>query len=605
MPAQIKPIGREGRAALLVLLLGAGALYLWDLDVSGWANPYYSAAAQAGSQSWKAFFFGSLDSGNAITVDKPPLGLWPIDVSVRIFGLSSWSVLAPQALEGVAAVAVLVAAVRRTTRSSRTALGAGALFALTPVVTLVFRYNNPDALLTLLLLGAGYATLRSLDSARALRWLLFAGSLVGLAFLTKMLEAFLVLPSLATTYAVFAAVRWRRRVLHLMAAFGAVLVGGGWWVAVVELWPAASRPWIGGSLTDSVLELAFGYNGLQRLTGSNAVSDAGGSALASTNVARISRTDLGGEIAWLLPAALLLGVVALVVLSRRPGRREVRAGLVFWFVWLVVPGLTFTVMTGIFHSYYTVILAPALAALVSIGGATVWRECAEAHARRVVGLASLATTTVAIGTLIIGGAWLAWLWIPVLVVGAVACILLLSPLTTRRVARATVGWSVVAAVVSPVAFSLVTAGSPHVGSGPMAGPNQVGSITSPTVPVVPASVADVLQRDSDDYTWTAAAVGARSASAYALASRTPVIAIGGYKGTDPAPTLPQFQRWVAQGRIHVFLPGGTAGPASIGIESWVEAGFTRGRADGFTYYDLTRPVGKAVPTILAQDTLDP
>ncbi len=143
------------RPALLALLLATGLLYLWGLGASGWANSFYSAAVQAGSASWKAFFFGSSDASNSITVDKTPMSLWPMSLSVRIFGLSSWSMLVPQALMGVGSVGLLYATVRRTTRNAWAGLLAGAILALTPVAVLMFRFNNPDALLTLFLIACG------------------------------------------------------------------------------------------------------------------------------------------------------------------------------------------------------------------------------------------------------------------------------------------------------------------------------------------------------------------------------------------------------------------------------------------------------------------
>ncbi len=194
------------RPALLGLLVATGVLYLWGLGESGWANSFYSAAAQAGSESWKAFFFGSSDAASSITVDKPPLALWPMALSVRLFGLSSWSILVPQALAGIATVALLHHVVRRTTGSAAAGLLAGTVMALTPVAVLMFRFNNPDALLTLLMVGAAAATLRAVEATRAttrshpVRWLALGGALVGLAFLTKMLQAFLVLPALALVY---------------------------------------------------------------------------------------------------------------------------------------------------------------------------------------------------------------------------------------------------------------------------------------------------------------------------------------------------------------------------------------------------------------------
>src|SRR5947209_10096586 len=169
------------RPALLLLLAVTAALYLWDLGASGWANAYYSAAVQAGTKSWKAFFFGSTDASNFITVDKTPASLWVMELSARIFGVNSWSVLAPQALEGVAAVGILFATVKRWF-SPVAALIAATVFALTPVAALMFRFNNPDALLVMLLVGAAYTMTRALEDER-LRWIVVTGALVGLSFL--------------------------------------------------------------------------------------------------------------------------------------------------------------------------------------------------------------------------------------------------------------------------------------------------------------------------------------------------------------------------------------------------------------------------------------
>ena len=307
------------------LLLGTAVLYLWGLGESGWANSFYSAAVQAGSESWKAFFFGSSDAANSITVDKTPLALWPMALSVRVFGLSSWSILVPQAIEGVLAVWLLVATVRRTTRSSAAGLLAGACLALTPVAVLMFRFNNPDAMLVLLLVASVYATLRAIESGvrHPVRWLALAGALVGLAFLTKMMQAFLVLPALALVYLVAGQPRVLRRLGHLLVAFGAMVAAAGWWVAIVSLWPADSRPYIGGSQDNSILELTLGYNGFGRLTGDETGSVGGGGAggpggggpggsmWGQTGITRLLDGEVGGQIAWLLPSALVLLVAGL------------------------------------------------------------------------------------------------------------------------------------------------------------------------------------------------------------------------------------------------------------------------------------------------------
>jgi 4-amino-4-deoxy-L-arabinose transferase-like glycosyltransferase len=252
-------------APLAGLLALTAVLYLWGLSRLGYANDFYAAAVRSGTESWKAFFFGSFDASSYITVDKPPASLWLMELSGRLFGFSSFSMLLPQALEGVAAVALVYAAVRRWF-STRAALASGVVLAVTPVAALMFRYSNPDALLVLLLVAAAYAVTRALERASTL-WLALAGAAIGFAFLTKMMQAFVVLPAFALVYLVAAPTGIGRRVWQLMAAGVALVVAGGWWVAIVELWPSASRPYIGGSTNNSILDLIWGYNGLGRIDG--------------------------------------------------------------------------------------------------------------------------------------------------------------------------------------------------------------------------------------------------------------------------------------------------------------------------------------------------
>jgi 4-amino-4-deoxy-L-arabinose transferase-like glycosyltransferase len=214
------------RRALLGLLAATALLYLWGLSASGWANSYYSAAAQAGSAGWKAFFFGSLDAANSITVDKTPASLWVMALSARIFGVNSWSILVPQALMGVATVGILYATVRRWFGPAA-GLISGAVLAITPVAVLMFRFNNPDALLVLLLVAAAYAMVRALETAST-KWLLLAATLVGFGFLTKMLQALLVVPAFALVYLVATPAPLRRRLWQLAAAGVALLLSAGW-----------------------------------------------------------------------------------------------------------------------------------------------------------------------------------------------------------------------------------------------------------------------------------------------------------------------------------------------------------------------------------------
>jgi len=638
----------------VTLLLATGLLYLWGLGESGWANSFYSAAVQAGSESWKAFFFGSSDAANSITVDKTPLALLPMALSVRIFGLSSWSILVPQALEGVATVYLLHRIVRRSTGSDMAGLVAGAAMALTPVAVLMFRFNNPDALLVLLLVAASGATLLAVEDShlptgRPLRWLLLAGAFVGLAFLAKMLQAFLVLPALGLTYLFFAKTPWGKRIVHLVAAFAAMVVAGGWWVAIVELWPASSRPYIGGSQNNSILELTLGYNGLGRLSGDETGSVGGGGGQAggnwgATGIGRLLNAEIGGQIAWLIPAALALGAAALWF-----GRadRRIRSAVTLWGVTLLVTGLTFSFMAGIFHAYYTVALAPPIAALIGIGAWVLWRERLDVVARGILAATVAGTALWAFVLLDRTPDFLPWLRYAVLVTGFLTAGLLAGiTLVPRRVAGVVAAIALASTLAAPAAYSLSTASTAHTGSIPTAGPASAGGMGMPggggmrgpggrtggpppgpqagttgttqnTPPTgiggtggmggnsnaggllngsTPTSeLTDLLEADADSYTWVAAAVGSNSASGYQLATEEPVMAIGGFNGSDPSPTLAEFQAYVDAGEIHYFIAGGgfggggggSASNASSEISAWVEANFTATTVGNVTVYDLS------------------
>jgi 4-amino-4-deoxy-L-arabinose transferase-like glycosyltransferase len=304
-------------------------------------------------------------------------------LSVRIFGLSSFAILLPQALCGVGSVALLYAAVRRWVGHTA-GLIAGAVLALTPVAVLMFRFNNPDALLVLLLVVGAYGVTRAVQTGQT-KWLVLAGAAVGFGFLTKMLQAFLVLPAFGLTYLIAGPPRLLRRLAQLGIALGAMVVSAGWWVALVELWPASSRPYIGGSQSNSVIELTLGYNGFGRLTGDE-VGSVGGGGFAGgpggvqgggrwgeAGLLRMFNDSYGGQASWLIPAALVLMIAGLWITWRRPRADMYRAGFVLWGGWLLTTALTFSLMQGIIHEYYTVALAPAIGALTGGGGVLLWR----------------------------------------------------------------------------------------------------------------------------------------------------------------------------------------------------------------------------------------
>ncbi|MFG2573658.1 ArnT family glycosyltransferase [Streptomyces sp. NPDC048481] len=662
---------RWARPAFLGLLTATLLLYLYDLSASGYANSFYSAAVQAGSRSWKAFFFGSLDAGNAITVDKPPAALWPMALSVRVFGLSSWAILAPEVLMGVGTVAVVYASVRRRF-SPAAGLIAGAVLALTPVAALMFRFDNPDAMLALLMAVACYFTARAVEDGRT-RWLVWAGVAIGFAFLAKTLQAFLILPPLALVHAFCAPVPVRRRLGQLAAATGALIVSGGWWVAIVELWPASSRPYIGGSQNNSFLELTFGYNGLGRLNGEETGSVGGGGGggtgqWGETGWDRMFDSEIGGQISWLLPAALVLLAAGLVA-TRKLRRTSATRGL--FLVWggsLLITAVVFSYMAGIFHQYYTVALAPYMAAVIGMGAATLWERRAETWASVTLAASLVAAASWSYVLLNRTPDYLPWLKWLVLTGGLAAALgLIFAGRVDRRLALAAACVGLAAALAGPTAYTVSTVQEGHTGSIVTAGPagasmrggggpgggggggrggftggpgaqnqgqggqnqgqgggpgglpggglpgqgsrNQQNGIPGAGVGdgggmgggggagglLNGASVTDrarkLLEAGSGKYTWAAAAIGAQNAASYQLATGEAVMAIGGFNGTDPSPTLAQFRRYVADGRIHYFIGGGTAGGGSgtsSQITAWVEANFTEVTVGSATFYDLTQ-----------------
>ncbi|HEY5109118.1 MAG TPA: glycosyltransferase family 39 protein, partial [Acidimicrobiales bacterium] len=449
------------RPALLALLVGTGVLYLWGLGASGWANSFYSAAVQAGTTSWKAFFFGSFDSSNFITVDKPPASLWVMELSTRIFGVNSWSILVPQALEGVATVGVLYACVRRWFTPGA-ALLAGAVMALTPVATLMFRFNNPDALLTLLLAGAAYATIRALEAGKT-KWLVLAGTLVGFGFITKMLQAVILMPVIGLVYLLAGPPKLGRRIVQLVWCGVALLVSAGWWVAVVELTPARLRPYIGGSTDNSVLNLIFGYNGIGRLSGNEKGSVGGGggggggttgSMWGPTGWNRLFTKSFGGQISWLIPGALI-GLAAVLWLTRRSSRTDrTRAAFLLFGGWLLLTGLILSYAQGIIHPYYAVVLAPAVGALVGMGGTYLWQRRIELVPRIALCAAILATAAWSFVLLGWSPTWYPALRWAVLAAGILAVIgIAVSPRARGVLAAGIAGLGVVAVIAGPAAYA--------------------------------------------------------------------------------------------------------------------------------------------------------
>jgi 4-amino-4-deoxy-L-arabinose transferase-like glycosyltransferase len=490
----------------------------------------------------------------------------------------------------------------------------------------IFRYNDPDAFLTLLLVLAAWACWRAIETGKTVG-LVLSGTLVGLAFLTKTLDAFIVVPAIGVAYLWCGPPRLARRLGQLGWAALALLVSSGWWVVIVELWPKSARPYIGGSTDNSELNLIFGYNGFARIFGSGGgAASAGGATSGSSSafgggegVLRMFDSELGGQISWLLPVALA-GLVAGLWLTRRHARNDhQRAGFVLWGGTLLMFLVVYDDAKGIFHPYYAVVMAPAVAALAGAGAVALWRL-----GRQSLRWAWALPATVA-GTALWADALLArtsgydaWVGPTVVVAGVVSALVLFLCLARPKVPH----WFAVAAgavaaaslLAGPAAYSLTTLGTttngiatagpastaggvgvgggpggqgggPGGGSGASGAPTgartggfpggETGTTGAPTGAHTGvasaaaaggggASTADTalvryLERHQGSAEYLVAVNGSQTAAPYILESGKAVIAMGGFTGTDPTPTLSEFENLVATGKVHYVYVASEAG----------------------------------------------
>ncbi|WEV67694.1 glycosyltransferase family 39 protein [Bifidobacterium sp. ESL0769] len=800
-----------------IMMAATVAIMFVNLTANGFANEFYAAAAQAGSKNWEAFLWGSSDAANSITVDKPPAALWLMALSIRAFGLNSFALLLPEALCGVLSVWLLYASVRRYW-GNWAGIIAGSTLALTPVAALMFRFDNPDALLVLLMVAASASVSRALEydpdrkgNRKRTLWLALAGVCIGFGFLTKQMQVFLVLPGFALAILIASPTKFWRRLVDSVVALASMVVSAGWWVLLTVIVPAGSRPYIGGSQNNSFLELTFGYNGFGRLTGNetgSVVPGGGGAGHAGTHAGtgstggKISetlgnaysamtggmggvpggapgagggqghggRTQGGGmwgqtgitrlfdgvygtQISWLAPiafAGILIGLVVSIRVRRTDMRR---AGVMVWGGWLAVTWLTFSFMGGIFHQYYTVALAPAVAVMVAVAVTNLWERRGALWSRLFATILVLVNTLWA-AQLLSRSSWLPWLRPSVLIIGGLATLALLVstvallPIRSLHAMRSGNGGEIVrkigligivlatvALYAGPTAWTGYTVATGHHGSIVTAGPEVAGSMGGPggghggrggfggqggqggpggampgggqqsqgaqqgqnpggsgnqggfgagmpgqnnqnntngsnkfngssasgstrgqSAQVGPSTsgikgingngktgfsgqsgrgqratrnghggaggllggdgassvgskLKSLLMKDSDKYTWIAAATGSQSASGYQLATQKPVMPIGGFNGSDPSPTLAQFKRYVKEGKIHYYIGsremggnghgdgrGGGMGGKQMGgsnasreIATWVKSNFKSQTVDGVTLYDLTSP----------------
>ena len=596
---------RPGRARLPEIALAGLALLLnaWHLGRNGLGNTYYAAAVRSMTTGWKAFFYGSLDPGNWITNDKPPGALWLQALSARIFGYSTWSLLLPSAVCGALAVYLLIVNVRRVWGTTA-GLVAGSALALTPAVVAVSRSNNPDALLMLTVVAAAWSTERAITTKRV-HWLMAAGAICGLGFLTKLLVVGLVMPGLWLGYLVAAGEPFAKRCLHLVAATALFATISLAWIAAVDLTPTNSRPYIGGSTDNTALDLAFGYRGVGRLTGTSYDGGAsgpngpgGGSGLSrpdgfpgrppggfpgttagvfsvdefggKTGIDRLFNNGMGDQVMWLAPIAAMSLVAAAFAAARRRSR-DARLGLLVMFAgWTAVTFVVFSFISGVFHNYYVSFLAPAVAALCGIGASLAIRSGRIGRLMTALALAGTGFVQVVFIGRVGGFGWL----IVTVVTGVL--LFLLSALSAllpkghvRRFGRALGIAASLVALVAPAVWALAGTTHPQNATFPDArptvaglapfGPPGAGRGGSPFGQTgLDGAMLDWLRTQHTTEKWVVAVQSSMQASS-ALISGDSVMPIGGFSGGDASLSVERLADLIRKGDLRFVMTGGGFG----------------------------------------------
>lgn len=613
------------RIALGAIMLISIFMNFFQLGANGFGNLYYAAGVKSMGDSLHNFFFVSFDPGGFVTIDKPPLGFWLQVISTKIFGFTGFALLFPQALAGVLSVAILYWLVRRHFGVVAGLLAALAL-AISPISVVTNRNNTIDSTLTLVMLLGAWAVLRAAETGH-LRWLLLSALAVGLGFNIKMLESYLVVPAFGLLYLLAAPHSIGKRILHLLLAGVVMVVLTLSWLVAVDLTPASQRPYVGSSQTNSEIELAFGYNGASRLLGrfggaggfggngnrtgtrtdgqgtrnqngsrngfpggTNGSGTAdlppnvgqggqfggnGGGMFGTDNPGplRLFKSSLGGQIAWLLPAAIL-GALALAFQRRLrfQGDRQQQA-LVLWGVWLLTEGIFFSV-AGFFHQYYMTTMAPAICALFGIGLVVMWKDF------RVSGwrgwLLPLALALTAVEQIYILQSYPSWsqFLTPLIAILSIVTlgVLLAYRLAPRirvqapnvRVLSLALALGILVLLITPTIWAAIPVIQNTASQLPVAGPSQGNDFARNAGGPAGASTSDqalisYLVAHQGNAKYLVATPSSNTADNIILSTNKAVMAMGGFGGSDPILTTSQLSSLVKNGTVRFFLLGSGRG----------------------------------------------
>jgi 4-amino-4-deoxy-L-arabinose transferase-like glycosyltransferase len=593
------------------IALLAAFLYFYNLDAVGDGNQYYTAAVKSMLQSWYNFFFVAAEPGGSLTVDKPPLGLWLETVSAFFFGVNGFAVVLPNVLAGLASIMVIYAIVQK-----RHGEGAGLIAALTiavtPVAIAAQRNNTVDGMLTFGLVLAAWAFLKATETGK-LRYLWLGALLVGVGFNIKMLQAFLPLPAFFALYFLGAKAGIGRKILHLLLAFGIVLVTSLWWVAVVDLTPSDQRPYVGGTDENLMLELIVQHNGINRLLGRNGGSSSSGGRSSSNSsttgevgekgILRFWQSPLSAEMSWLLPFALL-GMVVLVLGHKIswPIALE-HQEFVLWGGWLVTC-LVFFSMADHYHAYYLVTLVPPLGVLVGITVADLWQHAQNGRGWALVVLVGAVALTVAYQWINAGQYNVQAPWLFLGIAGCVIGALVIWMPFLRCWRPVGVAVLVLSMMVVPLTWSWLTNQYGQVGRLPRAyqgtGRRSTGG-GSDAQSSVNETLLAYLEANTTGVKYLVAVQSAMVGSPYVLATGRPVLYMGGFAGDIPVVSVDDVAALVAAGDLRYILGSGggvPGGRSQNSITAWASAQCTRvqdfGTSTGGSSSRSTRRVNNGV-----------
>jgi 4-amino-4-deoxy-L-arabinose transferase-like glycosyltransferase len=590
--------------AIIAIMILSATLHFWNIDSIGDSNQYYTAAVESMTQSWHNFFYASAEPGGSVTVDKPPLGLQIETLFALVLGVSGFSTVLPNILAGIFSVPLIYHLVKKHF-GVVAGLVAALVVATTPVVFAADRNNTQDGLLTFVLLLAAWAFIKAVESGKA-RWLFLGAAIVGLGFNIKMLQAFLPVPAFFALYFFGAKVGWLKKIGLTFAALAIMAAVSLSWALVVDSVPASERPFIGSSGDNTVMGLITGHNGTSRLFGNSGLNgqtppsngtagqpapdgfngyaspdnpappdgNQNGGTMFSQETGepglfRFFQAPLGAEMSWLLPFALFsLIVIALQWRPQLPITQLPVLGLLLWGGWLMTCVVFFSAVSGIFHAYYAVMLAPALGAVVGGGFGSLWQRQAQGHAGSGWWLTLGVAATVGFQM------FLAWqygvneFWMPLaFVLVALSALLLFihlfKPLTFAP--RSAFSLLLSALLLIPLAWSALTVTDDGNSALPAAygvnggaGDARRANVAAPAQSRdgdASASLLEFLQANTVGMKYLVAVESSQAGARYVIATGRPVLYMGGFSGGDEVVSADGLAQMVANGELRFVLFG--------------------------------------------------